>query len=216
MAPVDTEYYEVLGVNQDVSDGELKKAYRKAALKWHPDKNPDNAEHAAKMFQTVSEAYGVLSDPQKKAYYDQNGKAGLNQTKGDSSEFGPGSVTVVEDFGIFGYPLVHQVNRWIKDFQANQFFGQDPFAKFDDTFGPMPGKKKDDNPFAAWFGGGGEEEDKDPFSGLPKDDFKNFGNSGSSTRKKTQYIKGKKITVTEKTVRNPDGTTETIRTEEAA
>jgi DnaJ-class molecular chaperone len=212
MAPVDNEYYEVLGVTEDASDADLKKAYRKAALKWHPDKNPDDAEHAAKMFQTVAEAYGVLSDPQKKAYYDQNGKAGLDETKGDDEGF---KVTVVEDFGIFGYPIVHQVNRWIKDFQANSFFGQDPFDKFDDTFGPMPGKKKDDNPFAAWFGGDAEEDKNDPFGDLPKDTFKNFGNSGSSTRKKTQYVKGKKITVTEKTVRNPDGTTETIRTEEA-
>ncbi|KDO29334.1 hypothetical protein SPRG_05870 [Saprolegnia parasitica CBS 223.65] len=71
------DYYQVLGVAKTATDDELKKAYRKMALKWHPDKNPDNADAAQKKFQEVNEAYEVLSDKQKRAIYDQYGEEGL-------------------------------------------------------------------------------------------------------------------------------------------
>lgn len=72
------DYYQILGCPRSASDEELKKAYRKLAVKWHPDKNPDN-EEATKNFQKISEAYATLSDDKKRKIYDQYGKDGVNQ-----------------------------------------------------------------------------------------------------------------------------------------
>ncbi|HXF65763.1 MAG TPA: molecular chaperone DnaJ [Burkholderiales bacterium] len=71
------DYYEVLGVNRDASEEEIKKAYRKLAMKWHPDRNPDNPK-AEEYFKEAKEAYEILSDPQKRAAYDQFGHAGVD------------------------------------------------------------------------------------------------------------------------------------------
>lgn len=70
------DYYEVLGVERDVGEAELKKAYRKLALQYHPDRNPDDPAAEAK-FKEVSEAYSVISDGEKRAVYDRYGHAGL-------------------------------------------------------------------------------------------------------------------------------------------
>jgi DnaJ-class molecular chaperone len=70
-------YYEILQVSKGSNDAEIKKAYRKLAMKWHPDKNPDTAEEAARMFQEIGEAYDVLSDKEKRAIFDRFGYEGL-------------------------------------------------------------------------------------------------------------------------------------------
>jgi DnaJ homolog subfamily B member 4 len=70
-------YYGILGVDKKCDENELKKAYRKMALKHHPDRNPDNKEEADRKFKEVSEAYEVLSDSNKRAVYDQYGEEGL-------------------------------------------------------------------------------------------------------------------------------------------
>jgi len=80
------DFYEVLGINRDASDDEIKKAYRKLAMKHHPDRNPDNPK-AEEHFKEAKEAYEILSDAQKRAAYDQYGHAGVDPQAGG---FGPG------------------------------------------------------------------------------------------------------------------------------
>jgi len=75
------DYYEVLGVNRDASEEDIKKAYRKLAMKHHPDRNPDSKESEDR-FKEAKEAYEVLSDAGKRATYDQFGHAGLDAQRG--------------------------------------------------------------------------------------------------------------------------------------
>ena len=67
------DYYEVLGVSKDASEADIKKAFRKLAVKYHPDKNRDNPEEAEKKFKEINEAYSILSDKTKRAQYDRFG-----------------------------------------------------------------------------------------------------------------------------------------------
>lgn len=69
------DYYDILGVDKNANDNDIKQAYRKLALKYHPDRNPDNKEEASKKFAEINEAYSVLSDPQKRQNYDNYGSA---------------------------------------------------------------------------------------------------------------------------------------------
>ncbi|XP_059357769.1 dnaJ homolog subfamily B member 6-like [Carassius carassius] len=127
---MDDDYYVILGVQRNASPDDIKKAYRKLALKWHPDKNPDNKEGAEKKFKQLSEAYEVLSDANKRNLYDRYGKEGLTPGGGG----GRGHFNN-DHFGGFTFRNPEDVFR--------EFFGgQDPFADFfggdpfnDDFFG---------------------------------------------------------------------------------
>ncbi|XP_034997863.1 dnaJ homolog subfamily B member 6b isoform X1 [Hippoglossus stenolepis] len=113
------EYYQMLGVQRNATQEDIKKAYRKLALKWHPDKNPDNKEEAERKFKELSEAYEVLSDESKRNIYDRYGKEGLSAGGGGGggggghyNHYGGGSFTFRNPEDVF-----------------REFFGgRDPFA----------------------------------------------------------------------------------------
>lgn len=98
------DYYEVLGVNKNATDEELKKAYRKLAKKYHPDANPDNKKEAEEKFKEVSEAYETLSNPQKRQMYDQFGPDGPQGFGGGNPGGGYYSYSTsgFDGFGDFG------------------------------------------------------------------------------------------------------------------
>ncbi|KAM5192787.1 dnaJ homolog subfamily C member 21 [Mantella aurantiaca] len=94
-------HYEQLGVRRDCTDDDLKKAYRKLALKWHPDKNLDKEEEAAEQFKLIQAAYDVLSDPQERAWYDNHRDALLKG--GVDGEYQDDSVDLVQYFTVTCY-----------------------------------------------------------------------------------------------------------------
>ena len=83
MSTTTADYYEVLGVTKTASGEEIKKAYRKLAMQYHPDRNPDNKEAEAK-FKDINEAYEVLKDEQKRAAYDRYGRVRRRGGRGKS------------------------------------------------------------------------------------------------------------------------------------
>ncbi|MDP4644760.1 MAG: DnaJ domain-containing protein, partial [Opitutales bacterium] len=94
------DYYDLLGVARDVSETDLKKAYRKQAVKYHPDKNPDDAAAEAK-FKEISEAYDVLKDADKRAAYDRYGHAAFKQGGMGNPGGGRGGMGGHDPFDIF-------------------------------------------------------------------------------------------------------------------
>lgn len=136
------DYYNILGVPRGASQDDIKKAYRRAALKWHPDKNQDKKAEAEEKFKEIAEAYDVLSDPDKKTIYDQYGEEGLKGTPGPGSADGAGPSAGPG----FSYEFRGDPNdifaRFFKDsFERSSSFGNSPFEDmgFFGGFGGMRG-----------------------------------------------------------------------------
>ncbi|XP_010052274.2 dnaJ homolog subfamily B member 1 [Eucalyptus grandis] len=148
------DYYKVLQVDKGASDDDLKKAYRKLAMKWHPDKNPNNKKDAEAKFKQISEAYEVLSDSQKRAIYDQYGEEGLKGQVPPPGAGGPGGATFF------------QTGEGPNVFRFNPRDANDIFAEF---FGHS-------SPFGGGMGGGGMRGGARSFGGMFGDDiFSSFG-----------------------------------------
>nr|GMD10278.1 DnaJ homolog subfamily B member 13-like [Ipomoea batatas] len=120
------DYYKILQVDKDAKDEDLKKAYRKLAMKWHPDKNPTNKKEAEDKFKQISEAYEVLSDPQKREIYDQYGEEGLKGEVPAPNGGGGGGATF---FQTGDGPNVFRFNPRNADDIFAEFFGSSsPFG----------------------------------------------------------------------------------------
>ncbi|XP_055521670.1 dnaJ homolog subfamily B member 2-like isoform X1 [Leucoraja erinacea] len=183
------DYYNTLGIPRSSSQEDIKKAYRKLALRWHPDKNPDNKDVAEHKFKEIAEAYEVLSDRNKRDIYDKYGKDGLVGPGGRPSRMD----TEFPDF-IFSFRSPDEVFR--------EFFGgRDPFAELFDDFGPfseLGGSDRSRQPgslFSFPFPTGSE------FSSFST----NFGGGGignfRSISTSTKFVNGKRVT-TRKVVEN--------------
>jgi len=94
------DYYDVLGVARNAPEPEIKSAYRRLALQYHPDRNPGNKEEAEERFKEITEAYGVLADPQKRSAYDRYGHAAFGNAGGYTPDFSSAIFSDFED--IFG------------------------------------------------------------------------------------------------------------------
>jgi DnaJ family protein B protein 6 len=208
------DFYQELGVSRDAPESEIKKAYRRLAVKYHPDKNPDAREAAEAKFKSISAAYDVLSDPQKRNAYDLYGKEGLDGGSG-GAQFYPGVHSFADADEIF----------------RNFFGGRDPFTDFFDEGGSR-GPSMFGGSFEGSFfglGGGGPlgVGDMGGFSSSPSSSLFGGGFSQSTSmsttvengvrvsRKTTTQTgaDGTTTTTVEETRTGPDGRTETKRLE---
>ncbi|KAF5193399.1 Chaperone protein dnaj [Thalictrum thalictroides] len=148
------DYYKVLQVDRNANDDDLKKAYRKLAMKWHPDKNPNNKKEAEAKFKTISEAYDVLSDSQKRAIYDQYGEEGL---KGQVPPPGAGGYPGTQGGG--GGGTTFRFNPRSADDIFSEFFGfSSPFGGMGGDMGGSRGGPGIGSGFPrGMFGAGGED-----------------------------------------------------------
>ncbi len=136
------DYYKILGIDKQASADDIKKAYRKLAKKYHPDKNP-NDKSAEEKFKEVSEAYEVLKDPEKRKKYDTLGANWKHyQNTGGTSE------------------------EWFRNFNQNQQGGSYQFSgNFNDLFGGVGGFS---DFFESFFGGGGKSRSASGFTNIPQ------------------------------------------------
>ena len=98
--PEKMDYYDLLGVGKKFTDQELKKAYRKEAMKWHPDKNPDNKEEAQKRFAEIGAAYDCLGNPDKRRAYDMGGRERVQDHEQEQAA-GEGGMGGMDPFDLF-------------------------------------------------------------------------------------------------------------------
>lgn len=155
------DYYKILGVARDATEDQIKKGYRKMALKYHPDKN--KSPNAEEKFKEISEAYDVLSDKDKRAVYDKYGEEGLKAGGGGGGSGGPS----------YHYQYQGDPRQTFK-----MFFGdENPFENFF-SFGGGPSCSRQTFTFGGPGGGHGEQmetDDDDPFANFGRPGFSSFG-----------------------------------------
>ncbi|XP_047136026.1 dnaJ homolog subfamily B member 6 isoform X1 [Hydra vulgaris] len=213
------DYYSILGVGKSATDNDIKKAYRKLALKWHPDKNPDKKAEAEEMFKKISEAYEVLSDKEKRNVYDVYGKDGLKAGGGGH----------YQEPSFNGFSGASFSFRHAEDI-FREFFEHDPFG--DDILADFFGRRHHSaGGGRSSRGAGADLFSRDPFStrsnlggfggfgGFSNDDFfssgssfssSSFGSGGASfksTSTSTKIVNGRSVT-TKKTIENGKETVE--------
>lgn len=194
------DYYEVLDVPHRVSEKEIRRAYKRLAVQYHPDKNPGNAE-AEERFKQIAEAYEVLSDPEKRRSYDLYGKEGLDN--GVRSQ---------------GFGMDHAMEMFQELFGglmfSDPFFGSSSFLDADPFFSSRRrgsrGMSHRSDPFSSLF------SDMDDFgSSMSSQSFSSSysqmgaGGMSKSVRTTTEMRNGNRVTRTETAVTYPDGRVET-------
>lgn len=168
------DYYKILGVDKNAKDEDLKKAYRKLAMKWHPDKNPNNKKEAEAKFKQISEAYDVLSDPEKRAVYDQYGEEGLKGgVPPPGAAGGPGGASF---FSTGDGPSSFRFSSRSPDDIFAEFFG------FSRPFGGMGGMGG-----MGGGGGGGMRGSRFSSSFFGDDLFGSFGEAGGGGVESMRY-----------------------------
>lgn len=184
-----SDYYKILKVAKSATLDEIKKAYRKLALKWHPDKNPNNTDEANRKFREISEAYEVLSDSNKRTMYDRYGKDFKQAPSGGHSDF--------YDFGGFG-----RFNFRDPEDVFKEFFGGGIFDIFGDEASKRNSRRNRgsifdsfDHMFSDSFG---SSNFQGPFTSCTMESsFSNFRspkNYVKRTSTTTQYVDGKQVT----------------------
>lgn len=192
------DLYRILQLEPSATSEDIKKSYRKLALKHHPDKNPNNRQEAEEKFKGISKAYETLSDPEKRREYDLRGTLGdevdstyvrKNSSRNNPFDFGP-----FFQFGMDPFRRIRQSDDLDNAFRLfeRMFGSRDPFSDFfDDAFLDRAQSSR---------GSRGSN-----LGGL---------SYSASTSSSTRTVGGKRITVTEKSVRYGDGRVETESTEE--
>lgn len=131
------DFYEVLGLTKGASEAEIKRAYRKMALQWHPDRNKDSS--ANEKFKEINKAYEVLSDPKKKEVYDQYGEAAFRPGTGFGAEGPFGAQGAAGRYGPFTYTYTtYGGNPQAGGFDFDSSGFSDPFEIFEQFFGGSP------------------------------------------------------------------------------
>ncbi|KAF4677949.1 hypothetical protein FOL47_008053 [Perkinsus chesapeaki] len=227
----DNYYYDILHVSRNASQAQIKKAYKKQALQWHPDKNPHDRQAAEEVFKEVAEAYEVLSDPSKKQIYDTYGREGLERG-------GSGAAARKAASGYHKFDMKDAFSVF------EHFFGsRDPWRQFEElvnnnlqramSANKAPGSSVFDDPFFTQ-GFGATRRPYSNFatigSSVSSGNRSGSGSSGSaaafnksstwtstscygggtmssgmSTSTRTRTVNGHTVTVTDKQIRHPDG-----------
>ncbi|CAD8073317.1 unnamed protein product [Paramecium sonneborni] len=183
-------YYVTLGLTKTATPEEIKKQYRKLALQWHPDKNPENKEKAQEKFKQIGEAYSVLFDVEKRKIYDQYGHEGMQEQIHQHEDDG--------DFAFFSFDPFEIFNNFFCS--GNLLFGSDDDDEFIFTQNRKKNKQKKKNRNSVFSSMINNFIDT-PF-------FDNHqGGFSKSISTTTQFINGKQVTVTKETIQKGGKTT---------